>query len=854
MHTYSVFSWKNLPYLLLVAYVALICFNFFSLSHRVAFLFEHPVHVLEYTRDFKTRLDEMQHTLPGLLATPDLDYNDIATVLERQERMQAYALNRVKELFMENPELVDRLEQAFAAVRSKRSEAASLLIGNTDFNKSLHIYNTKVAPYIHILNDDIDAIANSARHVINTNQEKIDRSSLISVILTIIFGILIALAFYFVNKRDKLQSRELQDRDRLFNQLSKNVDEIFIMAIKADSFKYVTTNTARLIGIPWRDILADPEVFYNFLPEEDAKWLKNALSTPDNDSSQEEHLVMFDNGQRVMRLSIYPFRDGDEHRTIIALQDRTNEHRQQQTLRDALESANAASVAKSSFLSHMSHEIRTPMNAIIGMTTIALSRIGEVERVQDCLLKIADASRHLLNLINDVLDMSKIENGKLSINNEPFNLAAIVRNINDLVRPQAEAKGLNFEILHENVEEERLVGDALRLNQILINILSNALKFTPRDGSIILKIRQTARNMQTLHMSFVISDTGIGMSQEFLTRIFVPFEQETGAIAAKYGGTGLGMSITFNLVSLMGGSIQVDSREGTGTTFTVDLPFAYVQGGPARSRELPHLRVLVVDDDIGTCEHASLLLDKMGLDTAYCTSGREAIEMVKEATTSGKPFDVCFIDWKMPEMDGAETAAHLRKIAGADLLVIIISAYDWTPIEEKARQAGVTGFVAKPFFASTLYDALISNTLPTRQEPEPPRENYDFTGKRVLLAEDNEFNREIAQEFLEMVNIDVKNAANGKQALEMFEASEPGYYDLILMDVQMPQMDGYEATKAIRTSSHANASTVPILAMTANAFSEDVAQALASGMNAHIAKPIDVKELYSQLDTWFNKK
>lgn len=575
------------------------------------------------------------------------------------------------------------------------------------------------------------------------------------------------------------------------------------------------------------------------------------LSGSQKYDSIQEHTVVMENGSRVFRINVYPIRDGRGQRAIVAIQDKTIDFQRQQALSDALENAHAASVAKSSFLSHMSHEIRTPMNAIIGMTTIALSKITNQERVQDCLVKIAESSRHLLRLINDVLDMSKIENGKLSISHEPFSLPMSIQNINNLVRPQAEDRQLAFDIFLENVDEEELLGDPLRLNQILLNILSNSLKFTPAGGTLTLKVKQLKKKNDSVRLAFILSDTGIGMSQEFLKRLYMPFEQATASTTAKYGGTGLGMSITFNLITLMGGTIHVESTEGVGTTFTVELPFGYKEKKADRSDTLPQLKVLVVDDDLGTCEHASLLLEKMGLAVQWCTSGREAVEKVREAHNAAAGFDVCFIDWQMPEMDGAEAAKRIREVAGEDMLIIIISAYDWSPIEEKARQAGVNDFVAKPFFASTLYNVLLATTqrYGVVNAPDRPKgaESYDFTGRRILLVEDNEFNREIGQEFLGMVNATVENAENGKEAVEKFTASEPGYYDLILMDVQMPIMDGYEATKAIRASGHPNAREIHILAMTANAFSEDVANAIACGMNGHIAKPIDINELYRQI-------
>lgn len=367
-----------------------------------------------------------------------------------------------------------------------------------------------------------------------------------------------------------------------------------------------------------------------------------------------------------------------------------------------------------------------------------------------------------------------------------------------------------------------------------------------------------------MQFRFVIRDTGIGMSQEFIKRLYTPFEQATSSTASKFGGTGLGMAITKNLVSLLGGTIFVKSEEGRGTEFTVELPFGLSGRQLEKGKgELEPLKVLVVDDDYDTCEHACLLLDKMGLRTRWVLSGAEAVKVVQESHVSGDGYDVCFIDWKMPDMDGMETVRRIRNEVGPETLIIIISAYDWGAIEEKARAIGVNGFIAKPFFASNLYNTLTSLTrrtapkreievsAPPESETETAHQHYDFTGKHILLVEDNEFNREVAQEFLEMTGATVESAENGSEGVALFTASETGQYDIILMDVQMPVMDGYEATRAIRASVHPDANSIPILAMTANAFNEDVAAAVAAGMNGHIAKPIDVTALYRLLATHF---
>lgn len=525
--------------------------------------------------------------------------------------------------------------------------------------------------------------------------------------------------------------------------------------------------------------------------------------------------------------------------------------KQQLVLQDALLSAKRANDAKRDFLSRMSHEIRTPMNAIIGMAAIAFNYIDDKNRISDCLSKITFSSKHLLMLINDVLDMSKIEDGKLNINQEIFDLKKMITALTDINYSLAKAKNQSFEVVISGFEEEMLVGDSLRVNQVLINLLSNAIKFTPKKGSIQLEVKKLRVERDQIWLRFIIKDNGIGMKQEFLEHLYEPFEQENSNIAKKFGGTGLGMSITKNLITIMNGSISVQSQEGEGTVFTVDLPFGLTEQPNVLPTGLEEISVLVVDDDNVSCEHASILLGKMGVAVEWVLNGFEAIEKVRLARENdGKGYDVCFIDWCMPEIDGLETARRIRNYVGPDALIIIISAYDWSDIEEQAKAAGVDAFIAKPFFASTLYNTLLAVSHKdsiTVEDSKNKKSDYDFKGKKILLAEDNELNMEIAVELLKFVNAQVVSAENGKIALEIFEESQAGEFDLILMDIQMPQMNGYESARKIRASQHPDGKAIPIIAMTADAFRDDIHAALAAGMNEHLAKPIDVEVLYAAI-------
>lgn len=524
--------------------------------------------------------------------------------------------------------------------------------------------------------------------------------------------------------------------------------------------------------------------------------------------------------------------------------------RQQKILQDALLVAQKANDAKRDFLSRMSHEIRTPMNAIIGMSAVAFNYLDDKKRTADCLSKITFSSKHLLMLLNDVLDMSKIENGKLNIRQELFDLKNLVTSLADINYGLATAKGLAFEIVISGFKDELLLGDSMRVNQILLNLLSNAIKFTPKGGSVRLEIRMLRSASDKIWLRFIVKDSGIGMKKEFLEHLYEPFEQADNGIARKYGGTGLGMAITKNLVAIMDGTIEVESQEGAGTTFMVDLPFGVSKVDKKTAAEMEEMRVLVVDDDNDTCEHAAVLLKGMGVNVDWALNGFEAIEKVRSACEDdGRCYDVCFIDWCMPELDGIETVRRMRRYVGPDVLIIIISAYDWSGIEEQAKAAGVNAFIAKPFFASNLYNTLLT----VSRKPElgfsavGNKETYDFGGKKVLLVEDNELNMEIASELLKFVNLQVEHAENGKVAVDIFRNSKEKEYALIFMDIQMPLMNGYDAARCIRSSEHPAAGTIPIIAMTANAFNDDVQAAFDAGMNGHLAKPIDVEVLYKTI-------
>ena len=519
---------------------------------------------------------------------------------------------------------------------------------------------------------------------------------------------------------------------------------------------------------------------------------------------------------------------------------------QNRKLEIALQHEGAANRAKREFLFNMSHDIRTPMNAIIGFTSLAATHIDNREQVLDYLKKISTSSQHLLSLINDVLDMSRIESGKVKIEEKAVHLPDLVHDVRSIIQPNVAAKRLSLFIDTMDIEDEDIITDPLRLNQILLNILSYAIKFTPTGGMISIRIAQkNGAPKGCVCYEFRIKDNGIGMSEEFQTHIFEEFSREESSTVSGIQGTGLGMSITKNIVDLMGGTIALTSEPGKGTEFIVTLCFTR-SGQKAEPKQLPQLeglRALVADDDTNTCLNVSTMLSKIGMRPEWTISGKEAVIRTKYAVEQGDAFSVYIIDWLIPDMNGIEIVRQIRKVIGNRCPIIILTAYDWADIEDEARAAGVTAFCEKPLFLSELRRVLAE---PFRAEPasEPAQPTAaDLKGKKLLLVEDNELNREIALEILKEAGFVVDTAEDGAVAVQKIKQAAPGQYDLILMDIQMPNLDGYEATRQIRALPDAEKANIPIFAMTANAFEEDRQNALAAGMNGHIAKPLDVPHL-----------
>lgn len=552
-------------------------------------------------------------------------------------------------------------------------------------------------------------------------------------------------------------------------------------------------------------------------------------------------------------------KNGNIEKVMFIVQDITNEKKleiaSRKVLRETCEAANRANNLKTEFLSNMSHDIRTPMNAIVGMTAIAGANIDNQDRVLDCLGKITKSSRHLLGLINEVLDMSRIESGKMTLSEEEFNLAEMVDNLIVMTKNDIETHHHGFEVRIGKIDHENVIGDSMRVQQVITNVLSNAIKYTPDGGKIIFSIdEKDDRSNNVGCYEFTIEDNGIGMTKEFQQILFEPFTRADDKRTTKVQGTGLGMTIVRNTVNMMNGSIKVDSEPGKGSRFKITIFLKLQEKENDRVEELIDLPVLVVDDDKICGENAINILNDIGINGKYASSGDEAVRLTKKKHETGEDYFSVIADWKMPGMDGIETTRQIRKIVGRDVTIIVLTAYDYSEIEEEARMAGVDEFITKPLFRSRIQDLFI-NIL--EGKPNDSAKNYlsdimklNYKDKKILVAEDNDLNREIAKEIIEMAGVKVDTACNGKEAVEMLKNSDAGTYDIIFMDIQMPLMNGYEAAAAIRNLDDNVKAATPIIAMTANAFAEDVILAKNAGMNEHMAKPIDINKLNDILKKW----
>lgn len=663
-------------------------------------------------------------------------------------------------------------------------------------------------------------------------------------------------------KEEASEREKLQERLTLVRAISNAYPVIININLTKDIINFIYIQPGLLIGLGeqktysklFEDMIPTihPDSINEFQLRFNPKNLSRTLGQEKNEVFLEARQILKDGNYHWTSTQIIyvdnPY-SGDKLAILISRrvdEQKYEEEQQRQVLQYALDNAMAASKAKSQFLSNMSHDIRTPMNAIIGMTTIASAHLDDRERVLECLKKINLSGKHLLSLINDILDMSKIESGKLSLREEPFNFAELATDTVELVQTEAVEKQLKLNVHLAMLKNENVIGDPLRIRQVFINILSNAIKYTPKEGSISIEIKQensSRRGYQ--NYIFRCADTGIGMGEEFLNHLFQPFERAHDFTSSKISGTGLGMAITKNLVELMNGDILVESKPKKGSVFTVILS---LQLQEIQQEKVPQewlgTRTLIVDDDKQVCKNIAELLEDIGLSVQFATEGETAVQYILEANNTQEPFQLVIVDWKMPNMNGMEVARRIRTEISSQIPIIVLTAYDWSEIENEAKDAKITAFLSKPFYRSKI--CYLLNELSGEKENKEQKyfkTKTDYTNKRILLVEDNEMNREIAQELIGETGVQIEEAYDGVDAVKKVSESTEGYYDLIFMDIQMPNMNGYEATKTIRALNRQDVKKLPIIAMTANAFEEDIREALRFGMDAHFAKPIDINAL-----------
>ena len=701
--------------------------------------------------------------------------------------------------------------------------------------------------------------------IVNASMNELQFSTLI-IVGALLFSIAAFIIVIILRKNQlniKNKNTQILYRDEMFKKLSMNVDDVFLMVdAKTARVDYVSPNVEKLLGITVKQIKENTYVLGKLHPQDTegqrSKHLKGLLVNEQREWDF-EYVHKKTGEQRWFHIIAMGSEIEKKQKCIIVMSDRTADRKMNQALSDAVSAAETANRAKSTFLSNMSHDIRTPMNAIIGFTTLAVSNIENQEKVRDYLGKILASSNHLLSLINDILDMSRIESGKIHLEETKVNLSDLLHDLKTIISGQIHAKQLELYMDVMDVTDEDIYCDKTRLNQVLLNLLSNAIKFTPAGGTVYVRLRQ----FQVLKKDYAqyeirVKDNGIGMSQEFAQKIFDPFERERTSTVSKIQGTGLGMAISKNIVNMMGGTIEIKTQKNKGTEFIIRLMFRIQseQHRVEKITELEGLKALVVDDDFNTCDSVTKMLVKVGMRSEWTLSGKEAVLRAKQSIELGDAFHAYIIDWRLPDMNGIEVTRQIRSL-GDDTPIIILTAYDWSEIEVEAKAAGVTAFCAKPMFMSDLRETLMTALSQKKEQNIDgilPEADFNFKNKHILLVEDNELNSEIATEILTEYGFIVDTAENGAEALEKVSTSKPGTYDLVLMDVQMPVMNGYEATKRIRKLKDPALANISILAMTANAFDEDRKKALESGMDGFLSKPIVIEELVQALKNKFTLK
>lgn len=836
---------------LMIVYLIVTLYNSERLAAQVEKMSSHPFEMVVAGGELKMCIAKMQVRVERLYKHNTMDdVIYIRGILDELYEETDQVLKRLKHAYQGSDKEWDNLEDNLDEIKKQQNGFLLYVSADECFpqDQVIAYEEEKIEPLYQETTAMIDEMLEDADEGGLQYVQNVEQLRVRVLVLSIILMVAMLAVFIFSQYIMWRQRKELQNRSTLFDSLSKSIDDAFVIRdAKSGEIVYRSLNMERVLGISPTD-----ETLYQGLKSEDVDEIYRYIGDFELAASYKK-LVEYtrpDGEKRWVLLRLYRVNNLDTPQVISFYSDRTNEEKQRIFLDAAMENADKANQAKGDFLARMSHEIRTPLNAIIGLVTLAIASIEDSAKVQDCLTKINFSSKHLLMLIDDILDMSQIESNKMKLQNEEFDIYQFINSFVVTIYSQAKAKNLEFkESITGFSEGSEYYGDSLRMGQILLNLVSNAIKFTPEGGSVFLKVEKLVTKKNLDIVRFEVTDTGIGMSEEVQERIFAPFEQADSSIAAKFGGTGLGMSITKNLVMLMDGKIYVNSKENEGTTFTVDIPLLKKES----ETKIPDfenmgLNALVVDDEEEECRHAVRVLQEIKIQAEWVMHGAQAIERVISHHRGNRDYDICLIDWKMHDIDGIEVTRRIRAEVGYDVPIVMISAYDYMEIEEEARAAGVDGFLPKPLYRTAVYEE-ISRELKEREgrQIQGKAKQKLLSGKKILLAEDNDINRDIAKELLELQGATVIACEDGKQALQAFQNSGIREYDAILLDIRMPVLDGYETAGRIRALNRKDAVIIPMIAVTAHAFSGDVTAALRAGMNAHVSKPLDIAELCDKL-------
>lgn len=836
---------------LMIVYLIVTLYNSERLAAQVEKMSSHPYEMVVAGGELKMCIAKMQVRVERLYKHNTMDdVIYIRGILDELYEETDQVLKRLKHAYQGSDKEWDNLEDNLDEIKKQQNGFLLYVSADECFpqDQVIAYEEEKIEPLYQETTAMIDEMLEDAEEGGLQYVQNVEQLRVRVLVLSIILMVAMLAVFIFSQYIMWRQRKELQNRSTLFDSLSKSIDDAFVIRdAKSGEIVYRSLNMERVLGISPTD-----ETLYQGLKSEDVDEIYRYIGDFELAASYKK-LVEYtrpDGEKRWVLLRLYRVNNLDTPQVISFYSDRTNEEKQRIFLDAAMENADKANQAKGDFLARMSHEIRTPLNAIIGLVTLAIASIEDSAKVQDCLTKINFSSKHLLMLIDDILDMSQIESNKMKLQNEEFDIYQFINSFVVTIYSQAKAKNLEFkESITGFSEGSEYYGDSLRMGQILLNLVSNAIKFTPEGGSVFLKVEKLVTKKNLDIVRFEVTDTGIGMSEEVQKRIFAPFEQADSSIAAKFGGTGLGMSITKNLVMLMDGKIYVNSKENEGTTFTVDIPLLKKES----ETKIPDfenmgLNALVVDDEEEECRHAVRVLQEIKIQAEWVMHGAQAIERVISHHRGNRDYDICLIDWKMHDIDGIEVTRRIRAEVGYDVPIVMISAYDYMEIEEEARAAGVDGFLPKPLYRTAVYEE-ISRELKEREgrQIQGKAKQKLLSGKKILLAEDNDINRDIAKELLELQGATVIACEDGKQALQAFQNSGIREYDAILLDIRMPVLDGYETAGRIRALNRKDAVIIPMIAVTAHAFSGDVTAALRAGMNAHVSKPLDIAELCDKL-------